>query len=271
MSETKNWFEVIKQKDYFYIIRERLDEVDPRYHTEYSNLFLVKGGDSALLIDTGCGLYPLKPIVSEIIGDLKLIVLNTHSHWDHVCGNHEFGEIYIHELEYKSILASVNLSLLKDSPAEKSREYQKHNYEIPPAHTIHKVIDGQRIDLGNVSIKIIHTPGHSPGSISLLSNRGELFTGDLVHEGSVYLPKKKNFPIVISSLNKLFKIIKEELNNDVEIYPSHENVPLGIDVISKFLLGIQYIEERWNERKKDSFLRSWIVEDKNFKYVISRI
>ena len=41
------WFEVIKLKDYLYVIRERLDEIDPRFYTTYDNLFLLLGSHSA--------------------------------------------------------------------------------------------------------------------------------------------------------------------------------------------------------------------------------
>ncbi|MBY9013255.1 MAG: hypothetical protein KGD70_12855, partial [Candidatus Lokiarchaeota archaeon] len=63
MSKDIDWYEVIKQKDYLYIIRERLDEIDPRFLTTYTNIYLILGLDKALLIDTGSGLFPIKPII----------------------------------------------------------------------------------------------------------------------------------------------------------------------------------------------------------------
>ncbi len=52
MSKDNDWYEVIKQKDYLYLIRERLDEIDPRFLTTYTNIYLILGPEKALLIDT---------------------------------------------------------------------------------------------------------------------------------------------------------------------------------------------------------------------------
>ena len=83
MSDSKNWYEVIKQKDYLYIVRERLDEVDPRFLTTYTNIYLILGTEKALLIDTGSGLFPLKLVVDKLSEKRELLVINTHSHFDH--------------------------------------------------------------------------------------------------------------------------------------------------------------------------------------------
>ncbi|MBA7645059.1 hypothetical protein ES703_52811 [subsurface metagenome] len=99
MAESDQWFEVIKHKEDLYVIREKLAEIDPRFNSFYTNLFLLLGSKTALLIDTGAGLFPLKPIITDLIGERNLKVLNTHCHWDHVGSNHEFDEIYIHEIE----------------------------------------------------------------------------------------------------------------------------------------------------------------------------
>jgi len=76
MVASNQWFEVIKYKDYLYIIREKLDDIDPRFHSTYTNLYLLIGTNSALLIDTGAGLFPLKPIVDDIIDNRILKIIN---------------------------------------------------------------------------------------------------------------------------------------------------------------------------------------------------
>ncbi|MBA7558281.1 hypothetical protein ES705_51079 [subsurface metagenome] len=94
MAESNQWFDVIKHKDYLYIIRENLDDIDPRFHSTYTNLYLLIGSNSALLIDTGAGLFPLKSIVDDIIDNKILKIINTHCHWDHVGSNHEFERFF---------------------------------------------------------------------------------------------------------------------------------------------------------------------------------
>ena len=269
MVDNNQWFEVSKQKKYLYVIREKLENVDPRFYTIYTNIFLLLGSKSVLLIDTGCGLFPLKSIINELVAKKKLIVVNTHGHWDHVCGNAEFNEIYIHELESGVVSKPLNITNLKDSSKEIVKRYEKNNFLMPPASIIHTVKEGDTIDLGNLLVETIHTPGHSPGSISLLTDKGELFVGDSAHYGSVYLPKKKQFPVFLSSLSKLIKLFDD--GKFVEIYPGHEEYPAGIELLRKLYEGVQNIENLWESKQKDDFLRSWIINDENFKYVISKI
>ncbi|MFW9987780.1 MAG: MBL fold metallo-hydrolase [Candidatus Odinarchaeota archaeon] len=264
-SSNKEWFEVIKYKDYLYIIRERLDEIDPRFYTTYSNLYLILGSHSALLIDTGSGLYPLKPIVDDLILDRKLKVINTHSHFDHIGGNHEFEKIHIHKKEQYKILKPRNISFLKDSSKEITKLFRNKNYALPPAKDIHLVKDKEIIDLGDISIEVIHTPGHSSGSICLFTNRKELFTGDTAHYGTMYLPKMK-IPIFLSSISKLLKLIQNL--EDIEIFPSHEEFAVSKNLLIYLRKGINEIDKIWDTKTRDDFLEGWLLSDENFKYLI---
>jgi len=263
------WFEIIEHKDYLYIIREKLDNIDPRFHSIYTNLYLLLGSNTALLIDTGAGLFPLKPIIDDLLGQRTLKVINTHSHWDHSCGNYEFNEIHIHEIESSFVSRAINISNLRDSLKNIVKRYEERDFSIPPAPNISVLNDGDIIDLGDLNIEIIHTPGHSPGSISLLTNKNELFTGDLAHYGAVYLPKRKNLTEVLSNISKLIDLCdKKEF---IEIYPSHEEFAVGKELLIDLYNGINNIENLWDTKVKNNFLRSWIIEDNKFKYVISRI
>lgn len=266
MSEANEWYEVIEHKNYLYVIRERLDEIDPRYYTKFTNMYLIIGDKKALLIDTGSGLFPLKPIVQNIIRNKQLIVLNTHSHFDHRGGNEEFDEVYIHEKELKNASMVFDVSILKDSPKSIVKLLNNKDFKYQPAKVLHAINDGDIIDLGGITIKVIHTPGHSIGSISLLSNKNELFTGDTAHYGAMYLPKRKYFPIILSSLEKLLTLTEKEEN--LEIYPSHERFAVGKMLLKSLKTGIMNIENIWETKEKDKFLHSWILDDGNFKYII---
>ncbi|MFX0069469.1 MAG: MBL fold metallo-hydrolase [Candidatus Hermodarchaeota archaeon] len=269
MSKINPLIEVKKHKDYLYVIREKLEDIDPRFHTVYTNLFLLIGSEKALLIDTGAGLFPLKPIIDDLIGDMTLNLINTHCHWDHVGSNYEFDEIMIHEIEEGSISRPTNITNVMDSPKEISKKYEEINYLLPPANSIKTIKDGDIINLGNLEVKIIHTPGHSPGSISLLTDRNELFTGDTAHYGSPFLPKKKLLPEFLSTLSKLIELC--ENNKSIEIYPSHEEYIVGPKLLYELYEGVKNIENLWDTKTKDNFYRAWIIEDGKFKFVISRI
>jgi len=262
---SQQWFEIITHKDYLYVIRERLDEIDPRFYTTYTNLYLVIGDHSALLIDTGCGLFPLKPIIDNLIDDKKLVVINTHSHFDHIGGNCEFDKVLIHKKERRQISKPRDISFLRDSSKDIIIHFESKNYSLPPAKEIQPVIDGEIIDLGKISVEIIHTPGHSPGCISLLTNKNELFTGDTAHYGMMYLTKK-TFPVILSSIKKLQDLFVDSEN--VEIYPSHEEFSVGKELLRYLIKGIKNIDKIWDTKKRDDFLGAWILSDETFKYAV---
>ncbi len=266
MSKDKDWYEVIKQKDDLYIIRERLDEIDPRFLTTYTNIYLILGIEKALLIDTGSGLFPLKPVVNKLIETRELLVINTHSHFDHRGSNDEFETIYIHENEAKNASMPFDISILKDSPKEIVNRYATNNFVYQPPTNVKPLNDGDRFDLGDISVEVIHTPGHSIGSISLLTSNGELFTGDTAHYGTMYLPKKRDFPIILNSILRLKDLCDSQIIQ--EIHPSHEEFAVGRELLDDLFVGINHIENIWDTRERYKFLRAWLLEDSKFKYII---
>jgi glyoxylase-like metal-dependent hydrolase (beta-lactamase superfamily II) len=266
MSELDKWFEIDQHKDYLFVIRENLDDLDPRYYTTYINMYLLIGTTKALLIDTGCGIYPLKPIIKRLIENKELMVINTHSHFDHRGGNEEFGEIWVHEKEYKDVSTVCDVLFLKSSPKQVVTQLEKKDFKYQPAKVIHPLKEGDKFDLGGITIEIVHTPGHSTGSISILTNNNEFFTGDTAHYGAMYLPKPDEFPIILESLQKMLEICKNK--EKIELYPAHEDYAVGKELLKRLIEGIINIDDIWNSKKRDEFLDSWILDDGKFKYVV---
>jgi glyoxylase-like metal-dependent hydrolase (beta-lactamase superfamily II) len=170
---------------------------EPR-QAEGVNSFLIVGSKRAVLFDSGLGVGRISNVVGKLT-NLPVTVLNSHTHFDHVGGNDEFAEVRNLDLPYsaasargevaESIAAYAARTLHEDSvcgplPAGvTSREYAMPKWKV----TAH-VRDGERLDLGDRSVEILRTPGHTPDSICLLDRAsGLLFTGDTYYSGDIYL------------------------------------------------------------------------------------
>jgi hydroxyacylglutathione hydrolase len=137
-------------------------------------------------------------------------IVNTHSHVDHVMGNKVMkqltgAEIIIHETEARHLShqSSQMFSMFGGEPS-------------PPADITVK--DGDSITVGETSLQVIHTPGHSPGSISLYS-KGIVFTGDTLFVGAVGRTDLDggSWEVLVASVrNKLFT-----LPDDTVVAPGH--------------------------------------------------
>ncbi len=163
----------------------------------------------------------VKRAADQGITNLKLIV-NTHSHVDHTMGNKAIQEltgapIAIHEAE-APMLATPNRAMLAMFGAEAS-----------PAATV-LLQDGDDITFGNETVKVIHTPGHSPGSISLYFP-GYVITGDTLFVqgvGRTDLPGGSYEILQRSIRNKLFTLPGETV-----VLPGHNYGPTPTSTIER--------------------------------------
>jgi len=141
--------------------------------------------------------------------EVKYIV-NTHGHPDHTAGNGMLKDatgapIVIHELDAPKLTdSSKNLSLL----------FGLH-VTSPPADQTLK--EGDIIQTGKVQLKVLHTPGHSKGSISLLGDN-VVFTGDTLFAGSIgrYDFPDASYKEIMNSLKRL-----ATLPDHLKVYPGH--------------------------------------------------
>jgi hydroxyacylglutathione hydrolase len=138
-------------------------------------------------------------------------IINTHGHLDHVGANKRLKEItgapiLIHPLDAPMLNQVASSAAAWGITADNSP---------PPDREIE---DGDKVTFGNIILKVIHTPGHTPGGISLSTDH-EVFVGDTLFAGSI---GRTDFPggnfetIKKSIQQKLFT-----LNDDVKVYPGH--------------------------------------------------
>ncbi|MBN1250559.1 MAG: MBL fold metallo-hydrolase [Bacteroidales bacterium] len=199
------------------------------FNTFQENTYLLfDETNEAVLIDAGCYSQQERDKLSTFIEEKNLTLkklLNTHSHIDHILGN-------------QFIIENFNLDLESNKDDEfliKRAKDQGAAFGIsidsPPLPKKH-ITEGDKIKFGNSVLEIIHTPGHSPGSI-VFYNKNEKFmiVGDVLFNQSIGrtdLPGGDYDTLLNSITNKLFP-----LGDDMEVYCGHgPNTTIGQERIS---------------------------------------
>lgn len=186
IDQGQDWFEVYLVQPGIYAIYEpgQFDEVIS---------YLITGSEKALLFDTGLGIGDIKKVVDELT-DLEIIVLNSHTHYDHIGGNHQFDKIYAMATEYTRANAlGATHDEVKTFVAEgwiwkpTPDSFSFDQYRIEPFKITKETDDGEKIDLGDRVLEIIFTPGHAPDAICLIDRENRLlFTGDTFYPAPLY-------------------------------------------------------------------------------------
>lgn len=182
------WFAVSQPEPHVFMIEE------PR-HRELVKSFLIVGEERAILIDSGMGVAPIRPLVKELTGRPVLIV-TSHAHWDHIGGHHEFApdtDVLIHPLEAKALGAGVAGERLRRWLAPESLlgplppGFDVASAAIPPSSATGMLHGGERLELGGRSLVVHPAPGHSPGLLVLVDEvNGILFSTDAAYAGDLY-------------------------------------------------------------------------------------
>ncbi|MFY9873365.1 MAG: MBL fold metallo-hydrolase [Candidatus Nitrosopolaris sp.] len=148
-------------------------------------------GESAV-IDPSWELEKIFAILEKNGWKVKYII-NTHTHFDHILGNEQVAAV-----------TGAKIIQHKDST---------ETYDIP-------VEDGQIIQVGKIMIRIVHTPGHSKDSMSLVVNNELVLTGDTLFVGNcgrVDLPGSDASEMYDSLFEKIAK-----LEESLVVYPGHD-------------------------------------------------
>lgn len=163
-----------------------------------------------VVIDPGGEAERILKVVKQDRLKIKYII-NTHGHFDHIAANAKVAKdtkalICVHAGDAKALSEpGSSFSLLFGAP-------------FSPVSPDVILTEGQVLKIGELNLKVLHTPGHTPGSISILAGQ-YLFTGDLLFSGSV---GRTDFPG--SSHQDLLKSLREKvmcLPEKTQIYPGH--------------------------------------------------
>lgn len=245
MDDLTTWFEVRAFSDEVYGIGE------PR-HVQRVKSFLVVGDDRSLLFDTGMGIGDIRDVVNRLT-DRPVVVVNSHSHWDHIGDNWQFDRIWIHEAEASLLPVGVRNERIRPALTPEGFTgmppvgFDPDNFSIRGSTTERTLAGGDSIDLGGRTLRVIHSPGHSPGGITLLEERtGIALVGDAVYAGRLYAHLPSSDPVVYRATLTSLADLAPSLRT---LYPSHGDYPLEPGFLVDVARGN---EEVWQGRRPDN-------------------
>lgn len=180
-------------------------------------IFVIAGRKKALVVDTGVSSPDVEALVRQVT-DLPMELLNTHADKDHISGNWQFDSCYMHPAE-ACVYHNIN---------------QSGGMILP-------VWEGTRLDLGDREVEILHVPGHTPGSITLLDPEARcLIGGDAIQsDGEIFMfGVHRDMQAYIAGLTHLLEVHGDRFDR---ICPSHAEPVIGKDVIPELIRGAQEI------------------------------
>jgi hydroxyacylglutathione hydrolase len=199
-----------------------------------ANCYVVNCKDTvqAAVIDPGFGRQrEADEVISYITKsnlDLKFII-NTHGHPDHTCGNQALKDKF-----HVPICVHEDDSYMLGESGKETAHYFGFDTVSPSADML--LHEGSYINFGEVTLRVVHTPGHSLGSVVLLGET-EVFTGDTLFAGSI---GRTDFPgssdsEMRASLRKLLS-----LPDYFVVYPGHgPETTIGLEKkVNPFLLNL---------------------------------
>lgn len=198
-----NWYKIEKLDDNTFIISEPNS-------SQGNSCFLIIGDNKALLIDAGSGENKKESIyktVSKLTNEPITLILS-HFHFDHIGFINDFDRIAItnDQIPNKEQFTETSLFLSKRETLYQDSILIKIAYQIETR---------KDLDLGNRRIQILHTPGHSPNSITVIDKTNRyIFAGDLIYNGLLLIDDMDSY------LNSIDLILSNS-NDNFRIYGAH--------------------------------------------------
>ncbi|WP_280399730.1 MBL fold metallo-hydrolase [Nocardia carnea] len=176
-----------------------------------NNIWLVGDDSEVLIIDAA---HDAQPILEAVAGRRVTAIICTHAHNDHVT--------------VAPTLSAATGAPIHLHPADDVLWQQTH-----PGVEYQALSDGAAFAIAGAELRVLHTPGHSPGSCCLhLPANGALFSGDTLFEGGPGATGRSysDYPTILSSIGRLFELPDETVVHtghgpDTTLGAEHANVP----------------------------------------------
>ncbi|HVH60411.1 MAG TPA: MBL fold metallo-hydrolase [Candidatus Sulfotelmatobacter sp.] len=228
------WFEVYKVAPGTFAIYEP-------HQAEEIISYLILGTKQAVLFDTGMGISSISKVTKQLTGK-PVVVLNSHTHNDHVGGNWEFPYVFAMDTDFtrKNALGSRADAQAEIAPGQICGKlpagFNPKAYETRRWKPFHFVHDGFKINLGARTVEIVATPGHTPDSIALIDRaNGLLFTGDTYYPAPIWLYRPEtDMDAYVASVKRLAALAPK-----VKMVLGAHNIPVADpDVLPKLVDAI---------------------------------
>ncbi|HEX8836702.1 MAG TPA: MBL fold metallo-hydrolase [Candidatus Acidoferrum sp.] len=228
------WFEVYKVAPGTFAIYEP-------HQAEEIISYLILGTKQAVLFDTGMGISSIGKVTKQLTGK-PVVVLNSHTHNDHVGGNWEFPYVFAMDTDFtrKNALGSRADAQAEIAPGQICGKlpagFNPKAYETRRWKIFHFVHDGFKINLGARTVEIVATPGHTPDSIALIDRaNGLLFTGDTYYPAPIWLYRPEtDMDAYVASVKRLAALAPK-----VKMVLGAHNIPVADpDVLPKLVDAI---------------------------------
>ena len=225
------------------VLRQRVIPVRSRF----ANSFIIQG-QSAILIDTGLPGYEER-ILSRMEdkgikwSDVSLIII-THCHHDHFGSAATLREktgapLAVHRADVEPLKTGINPVLHPIGVKGTLMEGLSHLIKMPVTKPVEAdiLIEGE-MDLGKYGIagRIIPTPGHTQGSISVFLEGGCVLVGDLIF-GGIFRKKAPDFPYFGYDKKEILDSIKKVLDLNPKIVYAGHGGPFTVDSVRRKFLG----------------------------------
>ncbi|MCD7715244.1 MAG: MBL fold metallo-hydrolase [Lachnospiraceae bacterium] len=223
-----------KISDHFYIVTEHC------FRHKVSCIYVLVGAKKILVVDTGLGLgRSLYQYVKELLDtQLPLICICTHGHPDCIGGIGQFEEVYLHEKDIEAFPAFFTMQgRLKNLRLIEQNDNVMIDYNeeklFPNDAICTPVSDGTRLDLGDIYVKVIDMPGHTPGSIILQVTASECkdfyLVGDCFNADVTYLTSL-NSRLDLLNYAALLRRFYTDIGPEANCYCSHMPCPLSPEI-----------------------------------------
>jgi glyoxylase-like metal-dependent hydrolase (beta-lactamase superfamily II) len=245
------WFEVYQVVPQVFAIYEP-------HQAEETISYLILGEKQALLLDTGMGISDIRKVTAGLT-HLPIIVLNSHTHNDHVGGNWQFETIYGMDTNFTGSNAKGSRQDAQDELGpgmicgELPKGFDSKSYATRPWKISRFLHDHDKVDLGGRTLEILSTPGHTPDAISLLDRaRGLLFSGDTYYPARIWLFRPEtNLDNYVASVKRLAALAPQ-----LKLVLGAHNVPFAQPaVLTNLVTAIETVRagkvrgEPWDDGK----------------------